>query len=276
MNMKKLILSAAFVAGLSGAAGADTVTVKGSDTMVILTQRWAEAFMAKHPATTIQVTGGGSGTGISALINGTTDIAASSRDIKESENEKLRERYNTVSKEIAVAKDGVAIYINEANPVKSLTVEQAKGIYTGKIENWKIVGGNDEKIILYGRENNSGTYVFFKEHVLGGKDFAPRTQTLPGTGAVVNAVSKDKRAIGYGGGAYAKGVKEVAVSDGKGEPMLPTEANVASGKYALSRDLYFYLRATPTATPKKFIDWVLSPEGQAIVTKVGYYPVAAK
>lgn len=271
-----LLLALGAVALLAGTAGADTVTVKGSDTMVILNQRWAEAFMAKNAGTTIQVTGGGSGTGISALINGTTDIAASSRDIKESEQEKVRDRFNALPQEIPVAKDGVAIYINEANPVKALTVEQIKGIYTGKIDNWKAVGGNDEKIILYGRENNSGTYVFVKEHVLGGKDFSPRTQTLPGTGAVVNAVSKDKRSIGYGGGAYAKGVKEVAISDGKGEALLPTEANVGSGKYALSRDLYFYLRATPTGSIKKFIDWVLSKEGQAIVTKVGYYPIAAK
>lgn len=271
----KLLLSLSLVAGLAGTAAADTVTVKGSDTMVILNQRWAEAYMAKNPDTTIQVTGGGSGTGISALINGTTDIAASSRDIKDSENEKVRERYNALPKEISVAKDGVAIYIHETNPVKSLTVEQVKGIYTGKIDNWKAVGGNDEKIILYGRENNSGTYVFVKEHVLAGKDFAPRTQTLPGTGAVVNAVSKDKRAIGYGGGAYAKGVKEVAISDGKGEALLPTEANVASGKYALARDLYFYLRAAPTGSIKKFIDFVLSKEGQAIVTKVGYYPIGS-
>jgi phosphate transport system substrate-binding protein len=275
--MKKLLLSAGLVAGLAGAAhAADSVTVKGSDTMVILNQRWAEAFMAKNPGTTIQVTGGGSGTGLSALINGTTDIAAASRNIKDSENEKVRERFNTLAKEIPVAKDGVAVYLNAANPVKSLTMEQVKDIYTGKIDNWKAVGGNDEKIIPYGRENNSGTYVFVKEHVLGGKDFAPRTQTLPGTGAVVNAVAKDKRAIGYGGGAYAKGVKETAISDGKGEALLPTEANVASGKYALSRDLYFYVRATPTGAMKTFIDWVLSAEGQAIVTKVGYYPIAAK
>ena len=139
--------------GLAGKA----ITIKGSDTMVILGQRWAENYMQKNPGTVLQVTGGGSGTGISALINGTTDICEASRPMKEAEKTKLKERYFTLGVEIPVAKDGVTIYLNETNPVDKLSVEQLKGIYTGQITNWKELGGPDAKIRLYGRENNSGT-----------------------------------------------------------------------------------------------------------------------
>jgi phosphate transport system substrate-binding protein len=154
----------------SSTAAAGTLTMKGSDTMVILGQRWAETYMKKNSNTTIQVTGGGSGTGISALINGTTDVCQSSRSIKQSEKEKLRERYNTPGVEISVAKDGLAVYVNAMNLVKALTMDQLRLIYTGKITNWKDVGGADAKIIVYSRENSSGTYVFFKEHVLNNAD----------------------------------------------------------------------------------------------------------
>ena len=205
----------------------ETITVKGSDTMVILAQRWAEAYMAKKQDVTIQVTGGGSGTGISALINGTTDIANASRPMKRSEMDKLKQRFNSLGVEIKVAKDGLSVYVNESNPVKELTLAQVKDIYTGKITNWKDVGGPDGKIILYSRENNSGTYVFFKEHVLENDDFAARTQNLPGTASVVNAVSKDKMGIGYGGAAYASGIKTVMIKKDDASPAIaPTEETV--------------------------------------------------
>ena len=139
--------------------GEDKITVKGSDTMVILSQRWAEKYMAAHADVTIQVTGGGSGTGLSALINGTTDIANSSRPIKNSERDKLKERFGTRGIEIKCALDGLAVYVHKNNPVKELSLQQLKDIYTGKIRNWKEVGGPDKKIILYSREHNSGTYV---------------------------------------------------------------------------------------------------------------------
>jgi phosphate transport system substrate-binding protein len=255
-------------------AVAGTVTIKGSDTMVILGQRWAEDYMKKHPDTVIQVTGGGSGTGISALINGTTDICQSSRPMKPTEKEKLRDRYNNPGVEIPTARDGLAVYVNAQSPLTELTMDQLRGVFTGKITNWKELGGPDAKIIPYSRENSSGTYVFFKEHVLGGADFTARAQTMPGTAAVVNAVGKEKFGIGYGGAAYAKGIKIIKVKKDAASPAIaPDKTTVMNGTYALARPLYFYLRAKAAGDIKGFIDWVLSPEGQGIVEKVGYYPI---
>lgn len=252
----------------------ETITVKGSDTMVILAQRWAETYMAKHPNVVIQVTGGGSGTGISALINGTTDICNASRPMKKSEREKLKQRYNTLGVEIKVAIDGLSIYVHESNPVQELSLAQIKAIYTGKITNWKDVGGADARIILYSRENNSGTYVYFKDNVLEGEDFAASAQNMPGTAAVVNAVAKDRYGIGYGGAAYAKGIRELKVKKDDSTPAYePTAENIKSGKYPISRFLYLYTRSKPTGTLKAYIDWILSDEGQEVVSKVGYFPI---
>jgi phosphate transport system substrate-binding protein len=266
-----LALSAALV--LAPALAQAAVTVKGSDTMVILSQRWAENYMKKNAGKKIQVTGGGSGTGIAALINGTTDVANSSRSIKDDESAKVRDRFNVLPAETAVAKDGVALYVNEANAISQLSIEQLYGIYTGDLTNWKQVGGADAPIVLYSRENSSGTYVFFKENVLKGDDFAAAAQTLPGTAAVVNAVSKEKNGIGYGGAAYAKGVKELKVVGKDGQGHLPTAENVKAGAYPLSRPLFVYTRGKPAGETKDFIEYCLSAEGQEIVTTVGYYPI---
>ena len=162
--MKRTALAVLTALVLAPAVSQAAVTVKGSDTMVILSQRWAEDYMKKNPTRKVQVTGGGSGTGIAALVNGTTDIANSSRAIKGDESAKVRDRFNVLPAETAVAKDGVALYVNEANAVSQLTIEQLYGIYTGDITNWKQVGGADAPIVLYSRENSSGTYVFFKEN----------------------------------------------------------------------------------------------------------------
>jgi phosphate transport system substrate-binding protein len=249
------------------------ITVKGSDTMVILAQRWAEIYMKQHPGISIQVTGGGSGVGLAALINGTTDIANSSRPIKQSEMEKLKSRYNTLGVEIPCAKDGITIYLNELNKVEELTLQQLSDIYTAKITNWKEMGGTDAEIRLYGRENSSGTYAYFKDEVVK-DDYAASCQTLPGTAAVVNAVKKDKNGIGYGGAAYAVGVKHCKVKkDSNSESYLPTAENIAKNQYPITRYLYMYLRNRPTGELKKYIDWILSSDGQQIITEVGYFPV---
>ncbi|MCM2272591.1 MAG: phosphate ABC transporter substrate-binding protein [candidate division Zixibacteria bacterium] len=251
-----------------------TVTLKGSDTMLMLGQRWAEAFMAGNPSTIIQVTGGGSGVGFAALINGSTDICEASRPIKPGEIDKLKQRFNSQGVEIPVARDGLAVYLNAENPIAELTVDQLRLIYLGTITNWKEVGGPDQRIILYGRENSSGTYSFFKDNVLKGKDFAAQTQTLPGTAAVVNAVAKDKFGIGYGGAAYAKGVKYAKLKQTAEAPGYePNLETVRSGDYPLSRYLFWYLRNKPQGDVKKLVDFVLSNEGQEIVNKVGYFPV---
>jgi phosphate transport system substrate-binding protein len=270
-----LTVALALIAASAPAAwSARGLTVKGSDTMVILGQRWAEMYMTQHPGSVIQVTGGGSGTGIAALINGTTDICQASRPMKEDEKRKLRDRFQTMGIEIPVAKDGLSIYLHESNPIKELTIAQLRDIYTGEVTNWKQVGGQDALITLYGRENSSGTYVYFKDNVLLGRDYSARVQTLPGTAAVVNAVARDPKGIGFGGAAYAKGVRDCAVRKVAGSPaVMPTAQTVQDGSYPITRYLYFYTRLKPSGDMKKFVDWVLSADGQAVVTKVGYFPV---
>ncbi len=259
----------------SGTANASArITVKGSDTLVILAQRWAETYMKKTPGVKVQVTGGGSGTGIAALINGTTDICDSSRPLKSAEIKRCQQRWKKTPAEYASAKDGITIYVHKSNPVQSLTVDQLKGIYTGQINNWKQVGGKDDKIVRYSRENNSGTYVYFKEHVLKNADYDTSCQNMPGTASIVNAVSKDESGIGYGGVAYAEGVKKMPVKATASSPAVQsTEANVKSGKYPISRFLYMYTRGPATGEVKKYIDWMLSSEGQKVVAKVGYFPI---
>lgn len=251
----------------------DKITVKGSDTMVILSQKWAEVYMQKNPGTAIQVTGGGSGVGIAALINGSTDIANSSRPMKASEVEKLKARYSTLGVEIPCAKDGITIFLNKANPVAELTVKQIGLIFAGKITNWKEVGGPDASIKLYGRESSSGTFVYFKDNVVK-TDYVPSCQSLPGTAAIVNAVKKDKYAIGYGGSAYAEGVKDCKVKkDDKSPAYAPTAETIKNKTYPISRYLYMYLKSRPTGAMKAYIDWILSPEGQKVISEVGYFPV---
>jgi phosphate transport system substrate-binding protein len=264
-------------AGLSVAASqawAGEITIKGSDTMVVLGQRWAEGYMATKKEATIQVTGGGSGTGISALINGTTDICQASRAMSAAEKEKLRDRYNTPGVEIPVARDGLSVYVNASNPLTEIAMDKLKLIFTGKVTNWKELGGPDAKIVVYSRENSSGTYVFFKEHVLNNADYTVRAQSMPGTAAVVNAVSKEKFGIGYGGAAYAKGIKVLKIKKDAGSPAVTADlTHVMDGSYPLSRPLFFYLRNKPSGEIATFVNWVLSDKGQELVTKVGYYPV---
>ena len=272
--MKRLLCAFVALATALPLLAAKPVTIKGSDTMVIMNARLAEAFMAKNPGTFIQVTGGGSGVGIAALINGTTDIAAASRPIKTSETDKLKARFATTGYAYPIARDGLSIYLHESNPVKELTIAQLRDIYTGRITNWKQVGGRDATIILYSRENSSGTYTYFKDNVLLGRDFTPRAQTLQGTSAVVNAVANDEHGIGYGGAAYAKGIRFAGVKkDDKSPAVLPSLETVRNGTYPISRFLYLYTRVKPAKEMKAFLDWAVSAEGQAIVTKVGYFPI---
>lgn len=281
MKKTSLIFAVVAIALSAARCGVDNrakpITIKGSDTMVILGQRWAETYMHEKPGVTVQVTGGGSGTGIAALINGGTDICESSRAMKEKEREQVRARHGKEVVEIPVALDGVAIYMHQSCPIQSITQGQIKDIYTGRITNWQDLGWDDARIVAYSRENNSGTYIFFKEHVLNDEDFADKVQTLPGTAAVVNAVSKDPRSIGYGGIAYATGIRALPVrSDAGGEAVSPSLETVRSGRYPLSRNLYFYTIGEPTGQVKEFIDWALGEEGQQICEQVGYYPLRRK
>lgn len=278
-EMMKRILSAAILGLLVMfvmASGVGNITIKGSDTLVRLGQRWAEEYMKQNKGVVIQVSGGGSGTGIAALLNGTTDICESSRDMKKKEYDMAKQKGLDVHR-VAVALDGIAVFLHESNPVKDLSLAQLKGIYTGAITNWKEVGGPDAQIIVYSRENNSGTYAFFKEHVLNEEDFADRAQTLPGTSAVVNAVSKDKNGIGYGGIAWAAGTKFVPVKvDDTSAAITPTMESITSGVYPISRELYWFFNGKPTGEIKKLVNWTLSEEGQKVAELVDYIPLPRK
>jgi len=230
--------------------------------------------MKKNPDAQIQVTGGGSGTGIAALINGTTDVAESSRAMKPTEITSAESKQGGKVKEIPVAIDALSIYVNAANPLTEISLPQARKVYTGVITNFKEIGGPDAPITIYSRENNSGTYVFFKEHVLQNDDFDPTAQTLPGTASVVNAVAKDKNGIGYGGIAYAAGIKALKIKKADDAPAVAgTLESAQSGEYGLARELYFYMFPGKSPAADAFAAWVVSPDGQSVVGDVGYYPL---
>jgi phosphate transport system substrate-binding protein len=250
------------------------LTVKGSDTMVILTQRLAEEYMKAHPGEVVQVNGGGSGTGIAALINGSADLAMASRPMKDEEKQQVAKSRGSEPVEHPIALDALGVFVNGSNRVQALTIAQLRDVFQGKVKNWKEIGGADAPIILYGRESSSGTYDYFREHVLEKGDFAPAVQTLQGTAAIINAVGKDANGIGYGGIAYAKDVRPLAIDGGNGTPVAPSEQAVADGTYPLSRKLFFYFPQTSPDRVTKFAQWSLTPEAQALVTKVGYFPLS--
>ena len=260
-------------AGGSPAADSRPLTIKGSDTMVILGQRFAEEYMKANPGAVVQVNGGGSGTGIAALINGTVDLAQASRAMKDEEKAQVTKNRNANVVETAVALDSLAVFVHGSNPVQSLTIDQVKQVFQGTITDWKDLGAPAGAIILYGRESSSGTYDYFREHVLAKEDFSPRVQTLQGTAAIINAVARDPRGIGYGGIAYAKDVRALAIGDGRSAPVAPSVETVAAGTYPLARNLYFYYLEGAPDRVTRFVEFALSPQAQAIVSQVGYFPL---
>jgi len=278
IKMKRFILqlvAAGMVWSLVAGARAGEITVKGSDTLVILAQKWAETYMGLHNEVKIQVTGGGSGIGFAALQSQTTDLCDASRQIKPAELQKCVIAFHKRPTEYKVALDGLSVYVNEGNPVSDLTLEQLKGIFTGKITNWKDVGGPDAPITIYSRENSSGTYEFFKGSVLQGDDFASSAQTMPGTAALVQAVGHDKGGIGYGGAAYGSGVKHLGVKKDDASPAVqPTEENVLNQTYPIWRYLYVYVNpALDKDQVAAYLKWIRSDEGQKVVKEQGYYPL---
>jgi len=263
--------------GATPAASSNAISIKGSDTMVHLVTAWADAFMKTHPNVKISVTGGGSGTGIAALLNGTTDICASSRDLSEEEI-KNAEGKSLKLTDVAVARDALSIVVNPKNPVNELTLEQIEKIYTGSITNWSEVGGNDGEIVVTSRESSSGTYLFFLEHVLKKKDFSPNTLLLAATSAIVQSVSESSGAIGYVGLGYAhdagEKLKSVGVKPSADAPaVLPSTETVLNGEYSISRPLLMVVSKEPAGAIKDFLDFCLSAEGQAIVEEAGYVKV---
>jgi phosphate transport system substrate-binding protein len=270
-----LVCSQVFAQELKG-----SIQIKGSDTMVNLAQGWAEAFAKKNPGVNVAVTGGGSGTGISALISGTADIAECSRTMKQKEIDKAKA--NGIEPfEITMALDGLAVVVHPANPVSKLTIDELADIFTGKITNWKQLGGQNLPIVILSREVNSGTHVYFKEHVLrkgnekGTEEFSPMALLMPSSQAIADEVAQNPNAIGYYGMGYiSPKQKAVAVAKAKdSEYIEPDIEDVKTGKYPISRPLLMYTKGKPTGAVRVFIDFALSPEGQEIVVKTDFVPL---
>ena len=253
------------------------ITIKGSDTMVHLASAWAESFMKTHPDADISVTGGGSGTGIAAMLNGTTDICIASRSIKAKEITLAKEK-GLNPNEIVTSRDGIAVVVNPENPINELTIEQIGKIYTGVYTNWSDLGGPDEDIVILSRESSSGTYVFFQGHVMKKKDYSPNAMLMPSTSAIIQSVTQDKWAIGYVGLGYGvqagDKVKMLPVMNAADSPaVVPSVATVQDATYGIARPLHFYTNGTPEGLTKDFVDFVLSEAGQEIVLETGYVPV---
>ena len=261
-------------------AGENEFQIKGSDTMVNLVQAWAEAEMEKNPEEFLAVTGGGSGTGISSLLNGSCDVAMCSRNIKDKEIA-LAEKKGIHPFEIKIALDGLAIIVHPSNPVFKLTLEQLRQVFTGKITNWKDLGGKDAKIVVLSREVNSGTHVYFKEHVLRNNDpasteeFAPDALLLTSSQAIADEIAQNPDAIGYYGMWYLSELQKAVevAKDSQGPFVPPNLDNVVSGSYPISRPLFFYTNGEPAGLLKKFIDFCLSPEGEKITIENDFVPL---
>lgn len=269
MKVRRNLLIALSLLSISASAQ----RIKGSDTVLPVAQQIAERFMNQHPDTRVTVTGGGTGVGISALLDNTTDIAMASRPIKFSEKMKIKSAGEDVA-EIVVAYDALAVVAHPSNPVKQLTRQQLEDIFRGKITNWKQVGGDDRKIVVYSRETSSGTYEFFKESVLKNKNYMANSLSMPATGAIIQSVSQTKGAIGYVGLAYVSPrVKTLSVSyDGK-HYAAPTVENATNKTYPIVRPLYYYYNVKKKAEIDPLIQYILSPDGQDIIKKSGYIPV---
>jgi phosphate transport system substrate-binding protein len=267
-----ILISSAALFGVAQPAQAQRI--KGSDTMLPLSQKAAEEFMKANPSQSVTVTGGGSGIGIAALLEGTTDLAQLSRRIKFDEKNKLKEKGKTV-KEITAAYDALAVIVHPSNKVENLTREQLEGIFTGKIKNWKDAGGDDLLIVPYSRETSSGTYEFFKENVLKNKNYMSGIMSMPATGAIIQSVGQTRGAIGYVGLAYLnKEVKAVHLSYDQGNMYVePTVANAKNETYPIVRPLYYYYDTAAENSVKPFIDFILSGKGQQIVSETGFIPV---
>ena len=264
----------------STASGQRTIQNKGSDTMVNLALAWAEAYREERPDVAIAVTGGGSGTGIAALINGTVDMANASREMKDNEIEQARAK-GIEPIEHLVAIDALAIIVNPANPIERLTIDQMADIFTGRVTNWQELGGDDAGIILVSRETNSGTHVYFLDEVVrkgdsSNKDiFAPQTMLMPSSVGITSEIQRNPHAIGYDGLGYVTDhEKVIAVArDAAGPFMLPSVATGADGSYPIARGMYIYTAGEPAGDIADFIAWILGPQGQQIVADLGFVPL---
>lgn len=277
--MKRQLVWAALTAGmltmLGGSCGGTrqepgpaVIRIKGSDTMVPLTRRWAAAYMQQHPGVSIYAEGGGSATGIRALIDGKADIAAASRTLTPPESKALAQAHRSIGISYLVAKDALSVYVHPDNPVKDLTLKQLKEIFSGTVGNWSALGGRDEPIAVLIRPPNSGTYLYFREHILEDAEYSAAAAVVPTTAAVAEAVSRRINAIGYGGIAYGDSIYHCRIN---GIP--PTDSAVRYDLYPLTRYLYLYTVDRPSGAKQHFLNWVLGKEGQEIVKSTGYFPL---
>jgi phosphate transport system substrate-binding protein len=288
MIMKKTLIAVLAGVGLLAAFAAAApaqkkmIQIKGSDTLVNLVQILSEEYMAKNPGTAIAVLGGGSGTGITGLINQTCDIADHSREWKPSEIEQAREK-GVKPRFFIVAVDGVSIIVNEKNPIAKMTMAEVGALYRGEIKSWTAVGGPDKAVSLYGRQSNSGTYVFMQEHVLGNKNYSPDMKEMNGNAQIIEGVIQDEAGIGYVGVGYLfdkdgkvrKGLKVLDISKAAGGPAFSPldKAAVDSGDYPVSRPLFQATNGKPNPQIAAFIAWETGPEGQAIVAREGFFTI---
>lgn len=240
------------------------IKIIGSDTMFELTSNLAEQYMKDNPGISVIVLGGGTATGIRALIGNETDICAASRNLKPDEAKLLGDYYGSLALIFLIAKDGLSVYLHPDNPIKDMSLQNVKDIYTGKIKNWKEIGGNDASIIPVTRNPNSGTYLYFKEHVLEGDEYISGLVVIPTTKEIVRYVEENVNAIGYGGIGYSGNIIHSKING-----IEPSESNVRNDTYPISRYLHFFTTKAPEGAVKNFIDWVLSPVGQAVVRKSG-------
>lgn len=255
---------------------AEAVQVKGSDTLLHLSTEWAEAFMKANPDREVVITGGGSGTGIAALLNGTCDVANASRKIKDKERALAKEKGKEI-KEITVARDGISVIVHPSNSVEELSLEQLKKIFTGRYTNWKELGGGDKDIIVLSRDHSSGTYAFFQKRVLDKEEYTETAKFLASNSAIVATVAEDAGSIGYVGLGYYEDAKDkvraLAVKDGEKKAALPSVETVRDGSYPIARTLQVYVVGEPRGTVKAFVDFALSAEGQNIVGEKGFVPL---
>ena len=245
-----------------------TIRIKGSDSMLLLAQRMSEEFMKLHGDVSIYVDGGGSGSGIQALLDGTIDMCTSSRPMSSAEIRQLSSRYGSIGISILCAKDALGIIVHPSNTLSNISFTDITKIFTGKINNWKEIGGTDRPIAVYSREPNSGTYVYLDEHVLLGEKYLDRCIMVPGARALIDAVLRDSSAIGYSTNVYAGNVKILSVN---GIPATPE--NIRNGSYPISRYLYLYTVQNPEGAKKEFVDWIIGKEGQKIIKANGYIPL---
>ncbi len=270
MKFTRFVLAALLSLGLaSPALASEEVVINGSTTVLPVVQKTAEAFMEENPNAVLAISGGGSGNGIKAIIDNLCDIAMASRDIKSSEV-KLAESKGVKPMRHVVAVDALLPAVHPSNPVKNLTVAQLADIYMGKVKNWEEVGGPDAKIVVISRDTSSGTYETWQEKILGKKRVTPAALLQASNGAVVQAVAKNKNAIGYIGYGYVDGSTKVVNVDG----LEATEENALSGKWPIARELYLFTNGEPQGTAKAFLDYLLSSKGQALVKEVGFIPLS--